>query len=107
MKVKITKKGELQPECGCGTWLRHWENNSHIKKGLCSVRGCNNPADVTAEGHVYVTEADDNFNAFKFSGNDKWYVIPICKTCDVENSEYEIEQNIIPVFNEETDQCGQ
>jgi len=58
------------PTCGCGTWIRHWENGSNKKKGNCCAYACFEKAD--RGGHVQKRKV----------GDDSWYIIPICAKCN-------------------------
>lgn len=54
------------PKCGCGTWIKHWENNSKAPLSYCCATGCFQKAEVG--GHVQRLDIDDN----------SWFIIPIC-----------------------------
>lgn len=43
MKIK-NEPGKTKKECGCATWLEHWEKSAKKASGKCSVIGCADPA---------------------------------------------------------------
>lgn len=43
MKIK-NEVGKAKKECGCVTWLEHWEKSAKKKAGKCGVIGCADPA---------------------------------------------------------------
>jgi len=95
MRVRNIQEGSRTPTCGCGTWLQHWENNSHQKAGTCSASGCSRQADVG--GHVQKRGV----------GDDSWYIIPICTPCNNQRGqEYDVEPGTIFVPIGKTPNCG-
>ena len=58
--------GTSDNSCICGSWLKHWENFSGKKAGLCAEVSCQNKAEVGA--HVQKEK----------SNTSKWYIIPLC-----------------------------
>jgi hypothetical protein len=52
--------------CACGSWLRHWENNTNWKAKLCPERYCR--AYATVGTVVKKTDAHD----------PSLYVVPLC-----------------------------
>jgi hypothetical protein len=80
MRVK-NLNGTTQRTCKCGSWLKHWENFGGCFATICSVDGCNNDAEVG--GHVQ-----------KVGSDNKWYIIPLCKSCNNKRGEeLEIDDN--------------
>ncbi len=58
--------GTSDNTCKCGSWLKHWENFSGKKAGLCAEVSCQASAEVGA--HVQKEN----------SSSSKWYIIPLC-----------------------------
>jgi len=53
-----------------GNWIRFWEEMTGMSAANCRVIGCSSKA--TDGAHVQL----DNPN------NDKWYIVPICHSCN-------------------------
>ena len=106
MKVKNIN-GEQVINCGCDSWLTHWENNSgSLVHGLCSAKDCEKEAEVG--GHVEIIEAENDWEALKSSKPSNIFIIPICRGCNAKYGQaYEVKPRTIPVSTEKTDQCGQ
>jgi len=77
MRVK-NLNGTSQRTCECGSWLKHWENFGEDIAIICSVVNCGGDAEVG--GHVQ-----------KIGNDNKWYIIPLCKSC---NAKFGQELNI-------------
>ena len=82
------------PTCGCGTWIRHWENNNNEKLDKCCALGCFHKAD--RGGHIL--REDTN--------NKKWYIIPICASHNNQfGKEFSISDKADPVPIGKTSKC--
>jgi hypothetical protein len=88
MTVKNIREGSRDTACGCGSWIRHWENGSGEERGVCCAVGCSNAAD--RGGHVQLKNSEDR----------SWYIIPICAEHNNRfGEEYEIydDTSLVPV----------
>jgi len=104
MRVKILNGSTIAPCDCCGVLLRHWENNSRMRAGLCSVLDCNNPAEIAF--HVQLLDADDNDWYLKqVKHGDIGYIIPLCRKHKEEGEEYNVKKGTVPVLLEKTDLC--
>ena len=62
-------KGTSDNKCTCcGSWLKHWINNSHSTRTQCCVVGCS--AKATDGAHVQIKDG---------RCGDEWYIVPFCK----------------------------
>jgi len=59
-------KGTANLSCGCGSWLKHWENYKNKKAAWCTVVGCNKEA--TDGSHVKKANSADAST----------YIAPMC-----------------------------
>jgi hypothetical protein len=66
MLVRNINETGNNPNCPCGTWIKHWERYSGRTAILCAEDACMNQATVGA--HVQ-----------KDTGDKSWYIIPLCK----------------------------
>lgn len=71
--------GTSQNKCSCGSWLKHWEKFSGLKANYCGEKSCMEINDLVG-AHVQKADSDDN----------KWYIIPFCKTHNASTEELEI-----------------
>jgi hypothetical protein len=86
--------GTSDTTCKCGSWLKHWENFSKQKAGLCSQITCTKSATVGA--HVQKADSSDN----------KWYIIPLCADHNVlRNQEISIMDSTILVLANKSETC--
>ncbi len=78
--------GTSQHKCKCANWLQHWANVSGRKLPKdCSKKGCTNGAAVGA--HVQ-----------KKRGNDCWYIVPLCRSCNQGgDKDFEIQESVLLV----------
>ena len=53
-----------------GNWIRYWENSTGQNAGCCHKVGC--LAMATDGAHVQLSN----------SANRKWYIVPLCHTCN-------------------------
>ena len=81
MKVKnINGTGER--DCRCGSWINHWKNfNSGQVATVCKAKGCSNSVDDGA--HVHKITIGDN----------KHYIVPFCRTHNLQSNPLWIELN--------------
>ena len=64
--------GTAGNKCGCGTWKRHWENETGLRwPSYCGIHGCRNDAEVGA--HIRLDDGR--------TGN-YWYILPMCRACN-------------------------
>jgi hypothetical protein len=77
----INDPSEADAPCKCGSWLKHWENFSGKKAGLCVEHNCTEKAEVGA--HVQKTN----------STSAKWYIIPLCKNHNNQRGETILVEN--------------
>ena len=93
MRVK-NLNGTSQRTCKCGSWLKHWENFGGCVTTICSVVNCGEIAEVG--GHVQ-----------KIGNDNRWYIIPLCKSCNnKKGEELEIYDDIKLVSANVSETCG-
>ncbi len=86
------KNGTGDRECKCGSWKKHWINNSGKSwPMLCSVKDCNNSATLGA----HVTNS-------KVSGEK---IIPACDSCNKLQSEYSLKGGTTLVSANKSNTC--
>jgi hypothetical protein len=96
MDAKNLQHDSHSPNCGCGTWIHHWENYSTKKAGLCSALNCPNTA--TIGGHVQKKGVGDN----------NWYIIPICSSHNNRFGQgYDVKSDTVFAPVGKTSSCGQ
>lgn len=55
----------------CGTWIAHWKKHKGVSPSWC--RGCSKKEKELVGGHV---------NKVGNNTDDKWYIVPLCKSCN-------------------------
>jgi hypothetical protein len=55
------------PDCPCGSWLKHWKKYTEINNPACAEASCQEKVEVGA--HVQKTGNSDY----------SWYIVPVCK----------------------------
>ena len=70
---------------GFSSWLEYWEKKTGTKKGICGANDCSNKDLVGA--HVQKVN----------SGDKKWYITPLCKTCNQRTDEFNVFWDLVPV----------
>ena len=94
MKLKNIN-GTSDNLCSCGSWLNHWQKFSgQSLPAYCPEKDCIETNLVGA----HVQKA--------FSVEDKWYIIPLCKTHNKSSQTIEVLDsiNLVPANRSET--CG-
>ncbi len=86
------KKGTGGRSCNCGSWKQHWINNSGKSwPTTCSIKGCNNPANLGA--HII----NSNVSGEK--------IVPACDSCNKLNSEFDLKGGITVVTANKSESC--
>lgn len=93
--------GTSQHQCSCGSWLNHWKKLSGKMANKCAATGCNG-TDLVG-GHVQESSGPSLFR--KKNGND-WYIIPICKGCNLKTEIYEVDDTVDLVSANVSKTCG-
>lgn len=78
-KVKnLNGTSDNDPPYGYDSWKEFWEDKTGRSFGTCSCKGCDK---VAVHGsHVQ-----------KVNGDGKWYIVPLCDTCNVGKKDIEFE----------------
>ena len=69
-----------QRKCSCGTWFKHWRNETGSRRKRCAAYGCGNDAEVGA--HVQSVR-----------GKLQW-IVPLCKPCNNLQEPFELELTV-------------
>jgi len=80
--------------CACGSWIDHWERFSGETALFCAAQGCPNLADVGA--HVRKAAG----------GDDRWYIIPLCRDCNMRRGDIDIEDGTVLVSANRAETCA-
>lgn len=98
IKVIARNHTDLRPSCGCKSWLRHWQNNSHGSATRCVMKDCG----AYVHRGIRVSPVDGRRDT-----NAVW-VIPVCRTCGegLKNEAAWINRRTTPVSEGELDFCG-
>ncbi len=82
--------------CSCGSWLAHWNNYSgQVLPAYCPEKKCRQKPEVGA--HVQKAR----------SGDDRWYIIPLCKAHNGETGEsLDISDTVVLVSANVSETCG-
>jgi len=93
--MRVLNLSEANAEdCGCGTWLKHWENFSYQKANFCAVSGCENKIETGAKVQ-------------KEGEPGTVYVVPLCRTCAARHGEsLEIVNSVHLVSTKVSDTCA-
>lgn len=68
-------KGERPINCGCSSWIEHWENNTGQKSNKCAATDCEDKAEHGA--HV--------INCGKEGAKE--FIAPLCPACNTGRDE--------------------
>jgi hypothetical protein len=66
MKVKNLNGTSDNPNCPCGSWIKHWKNHIGVPNPACFWDDCNG-------------QGTDGAHVQKCNGDMSWYIIPLCK----------------------------
>lgn len=83
-------------ECRCGSWLSHWQNFSGQRVLVCSEINCTDAA--TDGAHVQVRSG-------LLGDNNKWYIVPFCRTHNLSKVPLVIRDNIALVSANRQETC--
>jgi len=86
--------GTGEKTCKCSSWLKHWENGNGKTANLCMEKTCTKKAEVGA--HVKKVDSVDNAH----------YIIPLCKTCNKLDKEFELYNSPTLVSANVSETCG-
>ena len=81
----VNGSGRYLPPYGYASWLDYWEKQTGKKLNVCGASGCNGTDPVGA--HVQKANSYDN----------RWYVTPLCKTCNNRTDEFDVYFDLVPV----------
>jgi hypothetical protein len=70
---------------GYSSWLEYWEDKSGKKAYSCGTSNCKGKDLVGA--HVQKAYSNDN----------KWYIVPLCKSCNNRTDIFFVEHPLVPV----------
>jgi hypothetical protein len=88
MKVRNINGTSDNPNCPCGSWLKHWVRYSGNNDPFCAATSC---LELPTDGaHVQKMDKDDR----------SWYIVPLCKKHNgLHGQELDIENNVplVPV----------
>lgn len=88
------KKGTSDRSCNCGSWKKHWTNQSSKPwPAKCSVSGCDNAATLGA--HVINSDV---------SGE---YIVAACDSCNKLSSEFDLKGGITLISANKQKTCEQ
>jgi hypothetical protein len=76
MKKSIHSVHNLREGSRLGNWIKYWENSVGEKAGICHNILCTSTA--TDGAHVQLDSAS----------NDKWYIVPLCHSCNCKRGEH-------------------
>ena len=104
MRVKnVPGTGDL--ECNCESWKQHWWNYSGqaLSRLLgtdleCKRIGCSANEGTSAIDGAHIQMVD--------SGDQKWYIVPLCRECNQSHDEFEIPDNTPLAPADVTKTCG-
>ena len=86
MKVKnINGSSRFPAPSGYDSWLDYWERKSGERATYCGASGCWRTDLVGA--HVQKVGGYDN----------RWYITPLCKSCNQRSDEFEVYTTLVPV----------
>src|SRR5690349_5291675 len=80
---------------GCPSWIIHWESAIGYAASRCSNVDCDETDDLVG-AHVYREN----------EGGDNCYIIPLCRSCNNIEDEFEVYNSTDFVSDEEYDTCG-
>jgi hypothetical protein len=80
--------GDFKPPEGHTNFLEFYEKESGHSTKICKVKGCTNGAEMGA--HIKKVK-------LRVNQDNSWYVIPMCKTCNCREDEFELNVDAFPV----------
>ncbi len=86
VKVKNLKGTDDRKPLGYNSWLDFWETKTGEKANECKSLSCNVRHDLVG---AHVIKADSN--------DGKWYIIPLCQTCNKRDDEFWVSGTLVPV----------
>jgi hypothetical protein len=85
-KVKnVSGSSRFTPPSGYSSWLDYWEKQTGGKRFICGATDCSKKDLVGA--HVQKIDSSDK----------KWYITPLCKTCNQRTDELNVVWDLVPV----------
>lgn len=86
MYVKnVNGSGRYSAPSGYSSWLEYWEDNAGRKVTYCGATGCYGTDLVGA--HVQKADSNDN----------KWYIVPLCRSCNQRTDTFYVAYPLVPV----------
>ena len=85
--TNVNGSGRFKPPKGYTSWLQYWERQTGKKAFFCSALYCKNSN--LAGAHVQKA----------YSTDKKWYIIPLCISCNGKSSKdvFEVLDLLVPV----------
>lgn len=86
MYVKnVNGSGRYSAPSDYSSWLEYWEAQAGRKVTFCGAKGCLGTDLVGA--HVQKAYSDDT----------KWYIVPLCRSCNQRTDTFEVVYPLVPV----------
>ena len=86
------KKGTAERFCNCGSWKKHWPNNSgKTWPASCSIAGCTNKPTLGA--HIYNDQVEGE------------QIVPACDFCNKLDNEFNLKSSVILVPANKQETC--
>ena len=85
--TNVNGSGRFTAPAGYTSWLDYWEKKTGKKVSVCGVKNCDG-ADLVG---AHVQKA--------YSTDKKWYITPICRSCNGKPSDevFEVYWDLVPV----------
>jgi hypothetical protein len=88
MKVKnVSGSSRFSAPAGYDSWLDYWKKQTNKNISVCSAEGCREKNLVGA--HVK--------KASTYTTDEKWYIVPICSSCNKKTDIFEVSADLVPV----------
>lgn len=87
MYVKnVNGSGRYTAPKGYSSWLDYWNDHAGHKAYRCSATDCHHRGNLVG-AHVQKAYSSDN----------KWYIVPLCSSCNQRNDTFEVDETLVPV----------
>lgn len=81
----VNGSSRFGPPSGYSSWLEYWEDQSGYIERFCHCVGCIGTDLVGA--HVQKAGSTDR----------KWYIVPLCQSCNKKSTSFMVEGPLVPV----------
>jgi hypothetical protein len=89
MTVKnVNGSSRFSSPAGYNSWLDYWEDKSGMTAWRCSATDCMSYGRINLVG-AHVQKA--------YSTDQRWYIVPLCKSCNTRNDVFEVDAELVPV----------